>query len=45
MVKKKQARKKEKTYVCVVCSKKKRGTKTMKCCNRNMLTKDKVWPD
>ena len=35
-------RKKEKTYICVVCSKKKKGKKASKCCGKNMIAKEKA---
>lgn len=46
MQKKKQdSQKKEKTYVCVICNKKQKSNKKIKCCGQDMLTKDKAWPD
>lgn len=42
---KKEVRKKDKTYICVVCSKKKKATKKANCCGKPMLTKDKAWVD
>ena len=32
---------KEKTYVCVVCSKKKRAEKRPQCCGKDMLSEEK----
>jgi len=45
MKKKKTKRKKETTYICVICGKKEKAPKGKKCCGKFMLTKDKVWPD
>ena len=45
MAKKKTKRKKDSTYICVICSKKQKSDKKIKCCGKFMLTKDKVWPD
>lgn|GEM_PF-3368938 len=39
-----QKRKKEKTYVCVICKKKQKSTKKIKCCNKEMLAeKSGTW--
>lgn len=36
-----QERKKEKTYVCTVCGKKKKAQKAESCCLKKMVSKDK----
>jgi len=41
----KRKTKKDKTYVCVVCGKGKKSSKKVKCCGKDMLTKDKAWVD
>ena len=33
--------KKERTYVCIVCGKKKKSDKQTRCCSKNMTAKDK----
>lgn len=33
--------KKEKTYICVVCGKKTKAKKKVKCCSRDMVSEDK----
>jgi hypothetical protein len=43
--KRENSQKKEKTYVCVICNKKQKSDKKVKCCGHDMLTKDKAWTD
>jgi len=38
--------KKEKTYVCLICSKGKKSSKKVKCCGKDMTAKEKgTWND
>ena len=42
---KKRKAKKEKTYVCQICGKGKKASKKVKCCGKDMTTKDRAWVD
>jgi hypothetical protein len=39
-MKKKETKHKVKTYVCVVCNKKKKTVKKVKCCGKDMLSSE-----
>jgi len=35
------AKKKEKTYICVVCDKTKKSSKKVKCCSKDMVSRER----
>ena len=37
----KKLSKKEKAYVCVICGKKKKSTTKVRCCNKDMVSKER----
>lgn len=41
MDKKKQTKKKEKTYICTVCKTTKKSLNKIKCCTKDMVAKEK----